>query len=150
MSTELAQALSAPVGVAHQLNRLIALERASLDACDAAAGRLDDLSQRAGLRDMVRNHLQTVDDLMGAVRESGGRPAQTKADVRHGRAEVRALTGRVLLAAVLANYDTIVAGYDRAIEHTAARSVKAHRVLKRCAKRHRRNRAWLLRHLGGS
>ncbi|MEM6791972.1 MAG: hypothetical protein AAF715_30925 [Myxococcota bacterium] len=91
------------------INQLISFHRASLEVCDAAASRLDDVEDRSELRDMVEDHLRHVDRLARCVESMGGSATRTKADLPHSRDDVRPVRDSSALLHMLRSDHQVVA-----------------------------------------
>ena len=99
--------------IIRQLNHLIAHHRAAVDACDAAASRLDDLEQRAELRHFVSDHLRNIEELSRCVEALGDKPTADKADLAKSRGDIVGIDrdDRLLLA-ILADEEKMAEVYD--------------------------------------
>lgn len=127
--------------VIEQLNRLIAHHRAAVDACDAAASRLDDVEQRAEMRHFVSDHLRNVEELSRCVEALGGRATAEKAALTKSRGDIVAIErDEPLLSAILADEENMARIYA-GIE--PERSERVAMAIERAAAAVQRHRNWL-------
>jgi len=100
-----------------KLNELIAHHRTTLEVCDAAAPRLDDIVERGEIRDMASDHLRHLDQLARCVEKLGGHPTRIKADLPAERGDVVELVrDERLLTAVLADEEAMAKLYGNVVD----------------------------------
>jgi len=126
-----------------KLNDLIAHHRTSLEVCDAAAPRLDDIVDRGEIRDMASDHLRHLDSLARCVEKLGGHPTRTKAELPHDRGDVTDLArDEPLLTAVLADEEAMAQVYSEVADELKA-SDKVEATVDRGLELIDKHRSWL-------
>ena len=101
-----------------QLNHVIAHDRAALDACEAAAHRIDAIRPRYQVREMVNAHLTHIDKLSQQVKRLGGEPTRAKHPMPRPREDMKGLEDdHTLLCAVLENEEKVTDAYEEVTDH---------------------------------
>jgi uncharacterized protein (TIGR02284 family) len=148
----------APMGrmihdVIHLLNDLIEVDYDAIAAYKAAIARLDDVTDKTALGQMLADHRRHVSELSLVVRNYGGEPSahgDVKAVLTKGRVVLAQLSGeQAIFDAMNANEEDTNDAYDRAINRQGV-PIDVLAILERNLADERRHRAWFVHRINST